>query len=554
MTSRFFELKSRGQVALHDGTSWTAFRGLKSIASKFGFSKDRTRLELTRLWTVNFILSLLAWSFVLSGLTMQIESGFKAGNNAAAQLLGLNGSTFDSRTAVDLLTSTYQGWRNNLVVDIPLRAAIYSSPGSKLAINTSTPNTLPSNASSEIFLTPQSTVPITGDIWGVILKYSCSIVEELNEFTVLNRRINSSNPDYVADSVYNNVDIQYYYNLSDGFSISVLSQQWDGIDFTLNVNAYAEIGLSAGFASLLDPYTWGYAPNGYETSTYAGLATEEVLELALWQSVAEVPGKTLQVAPVQNPIPELRNEHHSYESDYPVDPNMEAIGVRCVSSSVTGVATVNGFDGTFTDFQREDPYDLSLYGPAAVRFSTGVPYLFLQPNSTGQSNISKIPDLYLYPMSFPSLQGYAIDYQVVNTAWNWLAPLYVVAQVHENSSDDGLIYYDSLMQASDLQTVVLEAYKHYAVQLMFYGAQETWSDGYTNAGVPWTLLQAGGGVPPVLIVVGLLIWALGCAFLSAFYGFRKRWADTVSDYYLHSYCKEKRHNGLDYKEVLTTPH
>jgi hypothetical protein len=68
-----------------------------------------------------------------------------------------------------------------------------------------------------------------------------------------------------------------------------------------------------------------------------------------------------------------------------------------------------------------------------------------------------------------------------------------------------------------------------------------------TSAIPWTLLQAGGGVPPLLIAIAMLIWAVGCAGLSLRYGFRERWAATFDDYFLYCYCKK---SGIDVLEIL----
>jgi hypothetical protein len=66
---------------------------------------------------------------------------------------------------------------------------------------------------------------------------------------------------------------------------------------------------------------------------------------------------------------------------------------------------------------------------------------------------------------------------------------------------------------------------------MFNG-QESIADQWTNpnitGAVPWPILVSGGGVPPLLVLICLLVWALGCLGLGLAYGARKRWADTFN--------------------------
>jgi hypothetical protein len=91
----------------------------------------------------------------------------------------------------------------------------------------------------------------------------------------------------------------------------------------------------------------------------------------------------------------------------------------------------------------------------------------------------------------------------------------------------------------DLERAVQEAYKHYALQLMFNG-QESIADQWTNpnitGAVPRPILLSGGGVPTSLVLICLLVWALGCLGLGLAYGARKRWADKFNGYSFHQYC------------------
>lgn len=79
---------------------------------------------------------------------------------------------------------------------------------------------LPDDASSRIFFAPQASVPVTGNIWGLLCTYRCSEVSE-DHFTILNRRINTSEPAYIQPTVYYNSSVDYFYTI-DGSSISVL--------------------------------------------------------------------------------------------------------------------------------------------------------------------------------------------------------------------------------------------------------------------------------------------------------------------------------------------
>ena len=441
-------------------------------------------MKLGKLWFILFGLSVLSWSFVLSGLTMQTQDGYKAGSVPGTNLTGVNQISMGYRANSDIINAATQLWGIDSPPTIPFDAALYVPQNSSIMANVSKTNTLPSNA-MEVFLTAQAPIPITGNIWGLVLKYNCSEVHKLDEFTILNRRINSSNPAYVPFSVYNASDVAYFYTLDDGSSISVLSQQTPGL---INVMGFAEVGMSTGMGSILNHAE----PLGY-TDTNSGLDQGEVFEVALWQDWFGVPGTYGPYTNVQDPIPELEDQHDYPYNLYgpPWNGNMSAIGIRCTSSSVTGTATVNGLAGTYTDFERQDPIV-----PFIPTLSLGVPLMFLQLKQPDETNFLD----YGTWDPLPPLGNYSVNYTVLSKDYNWLEPLFVGAQAGfdlEGSAID-FLYYNSLIQTPQLQNAFIAAYQQYAIQLMFYGTAGDPLENLTaTPAIPWTILQAGGGVPPL---------------------------------------------------------
>lgn len=237
---------------------------------------------------------------MLSGLTMETQDGYKVGTIPGTNLIGVNQISMGVRANSDIINAGTQLWGLDSAPTVPSGAALYVPRNSSIIANVSKPNMLPSDA-MEVFLTAQASVPITGSIWGLVLKYNCFEVHNLDEFTILNRRINSSNPAYVQFPVYNATDIAYFYTLDDGSSISVLSQLRTGL---INVVAFADVGMSTGMGSILKhTEPWGY------TGANSGLDQEEVFEMALWQTFWNVPGTTGNYINVQDPIPELEDQH-----------------------------------------------------------------------------------------------------------------------------------------------------------------------------------------------------------------------------------------------------
>ena len=521
-----------------------------------------------------FLLSVLSWTFVLSGLSMEAYEGLKAGATLGADVVGASQATMNNRPTGPFLDTVYRTWPTNTKSEIPLAAAVYVASGSELIMKTSTPNVLPMDASSGIFLAPQAEVPITGHIWGLVVKYNCTPVHRLSQFTILNRRVDSTNPAYVSPETYSDAssddssfasvdtDIHYFYTLDDGSSISVLSQL--GVN-AVNIIGFAEVGLSTGFGNLVESSaSWGYnrscvfCGDSFEKDvsipTYSGLDEDDVFEMALWQTYFNVPGITGNFTEVQDDIPELENEHTQPknpfgENDgnaYPWNGNMKAIGVRCTSSSVTGTAKVNGFTGSFSDFERQDPYSDGNIPPNPPRLGLGIPLMFLQTNQ----DESFLNFGGLNRSAFERLANYSVNYTVVNVGYEWLKPLIVAGGLHLNLSTTAqqFDYYHTLVQASHLQRALTFAYQQYAVQLMFQGSSsidDKWMNSGVASAVPWTFIRAANpGVPPVFILVTMLLWAFGCTCLAIVYGFRKRCSQTFDDRFLFAFIRDPRNAGL----------
>jgi hypothetical protein len=252
---------------------------------------------------------------------------------------------------------------------------------------------------------------------------------------------------------------------------------------------------------------------------------------------------------VQDPIRELQDEHYEpynpFGDLYSWNGNISAISIQCTSSLVTGNATVNGLVRTYTNFERKDP-KISF----TPTLSLGVPLMFIQLKQPEEDFVD-----YRYSGGLSSLGNYSVDYTILNTNYNWIQPLFIAADAKIDLEDSAVNfpYYNSLIQTSELRDAFITAYQQYAVQLIFYSTtgEALENDNVTTA-VPWTILQAGGGVPPLLIVITILIWAVGCTGLSLVYGFRKRWAETFDDYYRYCFCKdpENRDMQLDISKIL----
>ncbi len=74
---------------------------------------------------------------------------------------------------------------------------------------------------------------------------------------------------------------------------------------------------------------------------------------------------------------------------------------------------------------------------------------------------------------------------------------------------------------------------------MFNGQENNvWLNPNITSSVPWPILTAGGdGVPPLLVLICLIMWAFGCVVLGLVYGERKRWSATFDGYAFQKFCE-----------------
>ncbi|KUL87551.1 hypothetical protein ZTR_04514 [Talaromyces verruculosus] len=283
-----FDLNTVKQTVAQSGLAWSTLSGWGIMAFEIYcivFNKKK-RQYITPLWIVLFSITALAWAFALSGLTMSVYNGFKTGTVVGVNVLGTTQEDFNARLFGDMFNSTCQQWEAALVPTLPLNAALYVPPESKTVPNVSTSNNLPDDASSGIFLAPQASVPVTGNIWGLLCTYSCSEVVSEDQFTILNRRINTSDPAYIQPTVYYNSSVDYFYTLDDGSSISVLpaidATAFGGSELPLTIG-FAEIGISTGLGSIMvntSLYTYTPFENGsLFFDSQNGLDSQEVLEI-----------------------------------------------------------------------------------------------------------------------------------------------------------------------------------------------------------------------------------------------------------------------------------
>ncbi|RYP89131.1 hypothetical protein DL769_000179 [Monosporascus sp. CRB-8-3] len=570
LTTLRFGVLSTDQLSMHTDKSWSKISGWVDVARKFVFRQPVDRPTLSWVWIPLFLLSVLSWSFALTGLTMETEDSFKAGDTTNASVVGANATSFNRRSTFDVLDAAFHEWRQARLARPPSVGAVYSIPGSSFDFNMTTGNTLPSTADTPIFLGPQAETPVTGSVWGIAFRYGCKPIHGLSDFRILSRRINSTVSGYISGTEmreeasegqwYTDVPEHFFYEVPGlaPATISVLKKRrsWENID------TFAEVALSAGVYSLSN-FERGYTPGSHN-----GLDDEEVLEFALWQDSDQL-GDPRNMEGI---IPELTGEYFNF-GDYrdPENPNalrpMAAIGVQCTSSSDSGFARVDGVGGTFHDFNshsviglrldEEDWFEFHMYN--LPRFSRAIPTMFL-PGLRGSFAFDITMESASYePLrdAEPWMPASDIDYRhvAVSGGWfldlastDWLTAVFAAGNLPLDMSDDlsaGSVRYERYLKPEELQRGLEEAHKHVAEKLMYNQHDnpiQMWLQPNLTAAVPWErLVPADDGVPALLVLVLLGIWALGCMVLGVMYSFRKRWHAYFSMGSMYWYCKTMAH-------------
>lgn len=128
---------------------------------------------------------------------MDLEDSFRPGKTPGPQVLGANRTSYNLRNPFNVLDGAFQNWYQAQEAHIPGVGAFYFSPGHANNFNQTGRNTLPARAERPIFLAPQAEFPVTGETWGLMLQYQCNPITKFSNFKLLNRRFNSSAPEYI---------------------------------------------------------------------------------------------------------------------------------------------------------------------------------------------------------------------------------------------------------------------------------------------------------------------------------------------------------------------
>lgn len=533
LRSRFWAAPDMVAMVMHSNGTWSGPSGW--------YAAVRGR-RFYRLWSLLALLSFLPFVAVpLSGLVFEISDGFVK-TSGAANVKGRNSTTFNERFDDQTLVSrpADQAWKIATPPTIPGFGVIYTNGSvdrSEHPEFEKLPNALPLSSSiADLFLAPQAENPVAGTAWGMRVKYDCSIVKSVSEFTVLSQKPESS----IMDPRYANYRKRHGINVltpsGDNIFLWNTTIGEDGANdyYKYNVQAYFEVGFSGpvnGSRNYQEDYPDYEAGEGDKSL---------VLEYAAWQYRTanneykddELPfnntvapfiqdmgtpftrsdngtfhvnttfftmkGDLVQGVPNDEPstnssaLVALYASHDSYSRVIDV---ANPIGVRCVASSGLGTADLDGVTSTFRNYKRSEPFVNGTYTYGPERFGYATQWT-LRDSEFYQHYVSG---------GLPGVQpnGNTNRY-----------PQFV----------DGL----SLLRSANL------AYALEAFDLMYgvaSGFAREWAEpGLTSSRKGKILTVAslipGAGVGYFVLVL-FCVWAAGSAGLAVWYGFRRRPAERV---------------------------
>lgn len=532
LMTAFWGAPNAWHVILHGDHGWNGPEGwLEAVKNHFqnaARTQRRANLQHTprQLWWVLAAPSIVLFiGLPLSGLSMELTVGFRE-TGTSPTMTGRNWANFNDRSSQVTLAVAHSAWSLATPPRVPAFGMVFGDEATDSDNNifryfSARDNELQADQGAEdIFLAPQTDAPFTGKAWGMVVRYNCTVVQELEDFKILSRR-NGSVPLREPMAFY---DVNEY-------RIEIRNQSMDQSS-ALNYGAVAELAYSEelyggyGFSSQNATQCYFNKSEG-ATVGYPGLTHNNTLEMALWQTATDdnplvyppldpsVYNFTLNSSTIAGLSGAYKMPHRDRKRMVP----MEAIGVQCISSSAVGTAQVNGVTSRYSNFEPSDTPITQNVFQCAPRLSLAVPQFIFNGDMVTKTwsedffTAADAPRSILTPMSGD------------NAVFALVRP--------------------TLLQAVELRRALVRAYGAAAVQLMYDGPQgyqlgRATYDGtnFTNenaTGYRLAPVLVRGPIPPALPGILLIIWALISCFLSVWFGFLRRWADTLDSFSLFQF-------------------
>ncbi|KAK2810506.1 hypothetical protein FQN50_002995 [Emmonsiellopsis sp. PD_5] len=522
LQERFWQADNAMVLMMHSGATWSGPGGWLKVLSQLYSSRKSPATG--RLWYTLAFLSLMpSLALPLSGLCMEVRDGYVR-LKSRPMVIGHNFTTFNQRSYSQTWQRGVPMWKAGTRPSLPGIGVLYTPPyiqRNDFDGLRNLPNVLPlHNRTPDLFLVPQAEAPLSGNAWGLLIGYRCSIVRSVSEFKILSKR-----PFARREKNWQLPGTTAFVQLDDGH-VSFKSdtnetiQGWDTSRlFGHSLWSYSEIGMTITNASSIH-------------SDRVPYMLADILEYAIWQ--------------MRHPKP----EEHKFNFNETIEHPISGMGHPFMTTS-NGTSALNSSFFSFQDggtFLNETlPLPKSIAPPIGVRcarysnlgtadLNPDGSYTSFTKTSVPEWGLSEFP---INPFGLSAASFLSDTYTDLFTASNSPSPVTV----------GGDTYYFNFLQARQLLEAVTLAHAVDALQLMY--------DGVTTFGAAWahpnttssrlSKIIDTGVLPPIIPAIPLIIWALGSAILGAMYGFRRRWAETLDGYCLFRF-------GADFgKEISDNP-
>jgi hypothetical protein len=548
LMDRFWAVPNAQHIMIHGEHSWSGPSGwVEAISNALS---RRHRILPSKLWVaLAFVTSFLFTGLPLTGLVMQLSDGFRHSNEIPI-VFGQRWETFNHRSSAQTQTGAFYSWTLAVPPRLPGRGTIYTNQSadrsqpeySRLGM---LPNLLPTEeGTTEIFLAPQSNEPVSGRFWGLMVRYNCSIVSKVEDFTILNNR--NSSRTLSADAPFT------VYDVGNDSVITAYNRTYrpDFDQNFINYAAVAELGYTLesygdNFFQAENSTICYFNKSVDATAGYPGLDHESIIEVALWQTGSD--NQPLVFPPLDasfynfsldTTVSGLDGAYSVPSLSPPVQTvAMSAVGVQCSSSSALGFADLDGITSTYSNFEQGDTPTVLLQSGCAPRLSQLVPSMLFS-DAAGVTEFTSSPTSSLWPENFFTSAEAPSTFQT-------------------SESGDIVVFVTvrpTLLQAVELRRALLRAYASAAVQLMYNGGQgysfEDIGTQYRFPNPNGTAYKAAivispGILPPFVPAIFLFIWCLGSTYLSLRYGFKKRWSATLDAFSLFRFGADFGHKVMD---------
>ncbi|KAL5345285.1 hypothetical protein ACLOAV_009655 [Pseudogymnoascus australis] len=387
LQSRFWKAPNLVAFLMHSNATWSGMSGwLKAIYHR----------EFHLLWCLLTFASILPFiAFPLSGLVFELGDGYIS-TSEQPFVVGRNESSFNSRMYPS--GNARESWKMGASPTIPGFGVVYTAPDidrTEHSCLERAPNVLPlAESIPDMFLAPQSDAPLSGEAWGLRIKYECSIVSKASEFTILSQKHES-----ILDEVWpwqNKTLGQVSLKTPSGPTIQIFhthggygdANLWSLSEIAIDSNGFKhydnrtvndtqrpvvfEYALwqvhARGYYEDIDNITLPF--NSTLGTTIEGMGgpffMAENKTLAINDTFFKIRGGESYSIPSTSSSPITKNDSVTDLREFLKPEELAAapptvlgvgkpIGVRCVLYSDVGMATLDGVTSTFSNFSQQLP-------------------------------------------------------------------------------------------------------------------------------------------------------------------------------------------------------